>query len=291
MILISGANGGIGRATLKKLSETGDLPLRAMVRSPKNAEALAASGIDTVLAGFADPGSLDKALVDVERALLLSPHHPDKVALENNFIDAAVRTGRKIKIVKISGLATVLDSPSQSGRWHAQIEQHLQNSGLPFSCLRPPFFMQNLLRSVAPAVAAHGEFAAPMADARIAMIDVNDVAAVAAALLQKPEPAEQYYEITGPEALSFNDIAWQLSGLLNRPVSYRDISLAAMREQLQKSPMADWHIEIAMEFWTLLRENHAATVTNTVKTLTGKPAGTFKHFAQQHLSQFISQNP
>ena len=285
MILITGANGTIGRATIKQLAGL-DIPIRALVRSAQKAEMTAAPGVEPVFGDLADPDSLDKALTGVERALLLSPHNPSKVALENNFIDAAKRTGNNIHIVKISGLATASDSPAQSGRWHGRIEQHVQDSGLPFTFLRPPFFMQNLLHSVAPAVAAHGEFAAPMLGGRIAMIDAEDIATVVTTILKDGEHVNQTYELTGPEALSFAEMAKQLSELLGKPISYQNISLDAMREKLDSTGMPDWHINVVMEFWAMLREDYAASVVGTVEAITGTAARSFAQFARAHIGFF-----
>ena len=140
MILITGATGRIGGATLKYLSR-GGVALRALVRSPDKVASVAAPGVETVTGDLAEPRSLDAALEGVDAALLVSPLDPQQVALQGNFIEAAKRAGR-VHVVKVSGLGTALDSPVRSGRWHAQIEQHLEDSGLPFTHLRPPFFIR-----------------------------------------------------------------------------------------------------------------------------------------------------
>jgi uncharacterized protein YbjT (DUF2867 family) len=82
------------------------------------------------------------------RALLISPLHPRQVEWQGNFVEAARRAGT-VHIVKLSGLGTAPDSPLRSGRWHAQTERHIADAGLPWTCLQPLFFMQNLLRWVA----------------------------------------------------------------------------------------------------------------------------------------------
>ncbi|MGE3540929.1 MAG: SDR family oxidoreductase [Candidatus Tectimicrobiota bacterium] len=283
MILIIGATGLVGGAVLSQLAARG-IDVRALVRSPAQAAALTAPGVETVLGDLAQPTSLDAALHGVTRALLLSPHHPQQVTLQGNFVAAARRAGR-VHIVKLSGLGTALDSPLHSGRWHAQIEQAVVEADLPYTFLRPLFFMQNLLRAAAE-VAAHGVLAAAMQDGCIAMVDARDVAAVAVAALTSPGHVGHTYTITGPEALSYADIATTLTAATGSTVLYRDLSLADMRQQLRESGLPEWLINVRMEFAALLRASYAAEVSDTVYRVTGQAPRTFAAFAREHAGLF-----
>jgi uncharacterized protein YbjT (DUF2867 family) len=283
MILITGATGRIGGATLKYLSR-GGVALRALVRSPDKVASVAAPGVETVTGDLAEPRSLDAALEGVDAALLVSPLDPQQVALQGNFIEAAKRAGR-VHVVKVSGLGTALDSPVRSGRWHAQIEQHLEDSGLPFTHLRPPFFMQNILR-FAPMIRANGEFVGALHQGRVAMIDIRDIAAVAGTILTTPGHAGKAYALTGPEALSYQEVAERISTSLGRKVIYKDIPLEAMRERLRASGMPEWHVEVQVDFSTALRAGQAATVTDVVAAVTGRQPRTFEQFFREHVALF-----
>jgi uncharacterized protein YbjT (DUF2867 family) len=283
MILVSGANGRVGSTTVRQLTACG-ISVRALVRSPEKAAGISAPGVDIVVGDLAQPHTLDAALQGVSSALLVSPLDPRQVDLQGNFIAAARRAGA-IHIVKISGLGTALDSPVRSGRWHAQIEKHIEDSGLPFTHLRPPFFMQNVLR-FAPTIRASGEFVGSLQRGEVAMIDVRDIAAVARMALTTPGHAGKVYVLTGPEALSYGDVAAHMAKCLGRAVRYRDIPLDAMRERLRASGMPEWHVEVQMEFSAALSAGHAATVTDTVAVVTGKPPRTFNQFLQEHAGLF-----
>jgi uncharacterized protein YbjT (DUF2867 family) len=283
MILISGATGRVGSATLKQLANRG-MPVRALVRNAEKAALVAGPLVEAVIGDLAQPHSLDAALNGVTAALLVSPLDPHQVTLQGNFIDAATRAGR-VHVVKISGLGTALDSPVRSGRWHAQTEQYLADSGLPFTHLRPPFFMQNILR-FAPTVRASGEFSGSLNQGKVAMIDVDDIAAVAATALTTSAHVGKTYVLTGPEALSYADIAEKLSRILGRTVTYRDTPLEVMRQRLLASGMPAWHVDVQVDFSTALRAGHASIVTNTVEAVTGKPARTFEQFIRDHLALF-----
>jgi uncharacterized protein YbjT (DUF2867 family) len=283
MILITGATGRVGGATLRQLSKKG-LAVRALVRNAAKAALVAGPGVETAIGDLAQPRSLEAALDGVTAALLVSPLDPYQVELQGNFIDAASRAG-PVHVVKISGLGTALDSPVHSGRWHAQTEKYLADSGLPFTHLRPPFFMQNILR-FAPTVRANGEFAGSLNQGKVAMIDVDDIAAVAVAALTTSAHAGKAYVLTGPEALSYADVAVRLSRVLGRTVTYQDMPLEAMRERLLASGMPEWHVDVQVDFSTALSAGQAAIVTNTVEAVTGKPARTFEQFIRQHVALF-----
>jgi uncharacterized protein YbjT (DUF2867 family) len=283
MILIVGATGLVGSATLRQLLARG-VPVRALVRSAEKAAAVAGPGVETMVGDLEQPGSLDAALDGVTRALLISPLNPRQVEWQGNFVEAARRAGA-VHIVKLSGLSTAPDSPLRSGRWHAQTERHIADAGLPWTYLHPPFFMQNLLRSAA-AIAAQGVLVASMQAGKIAMVDARDVAAVAVAALTSDGHVGKTYTITGPEALSFQEVAQKLAAATGRPVTYQDVPLATMQQGMVATGLPAWLVEVRMEFATALRDSYAATVTDTVQAVTGQPARTFNAFVREHGALF-----
>jgi uncharacterized protein YbjT (DUF2867 family) len=283
MILIVGATGLVGSATVRHLTACG-VPVRALVRSAEQAATLANPGVEAMVGDLEQPVSLDAALDGVTRALLISPLHPRQVAWQGNFVEAARRTG-VVHIVKLSGLGTAPDSPLRSGRWHAQTERHIADAGLPFTYLHPPFFMQNLLRSAA-AIAAQGVLVASMQAGKIAMVDARDVAAVAVAALTSDDHVGKTYTITGPEALSFQEVAQKLAAATGRALTYQDVPLAAVQQEMVATGLPEWLVDVRMEFATALRDGYAAVVTDTVQAVTGQPARTFDAFAREYVALF-----
>ena len=283
MILIVGATGLVGSATLRQLTARG-VPVRVMVRSAEKAATLAGPGVETMVGDLEQPASLDAALDGITRALLISPLHPRQVEWQGNFVEAARRAGA-VHIVKLSGLGTAPDSPLRSGRWHAQTERHIADAGLSWTNLHPPFFMQNLLRSAA-VIAAQGVLVASMQAGKIAMVDTHDVAAVAVAALTSDGHVGKTYTITGPEALSFQEVAQKFATATGKPVTYQDVPLATVRQELVATGLPVWLVEVRLEFATALRDGYAAAVTNTVQAVTGQPARTFDACAREHAALF-----
>lgn len=283
MILVVGATGLVGSEVVRLLAGRG-LAVRALSRHPDRARAMAGPRVMLAEGDLARPDTLDRALEGITRALLISHHDPDQVALQGNFVAAARRAGG-VHVVKLSGLGTALGSALRSGRWHAETERQIREAGLPWTFLHPPYFMQNLLRA-APAVARTGELTAAMKHGRIAMVDARDVAAVAAETLRGPGHEGQTHVITGPEALSHAEVAAHLASATHRPVVYRDITLDELRGQLEASGIPPWLVEVRMEFASVLREGLAATVTDTVVRVTGRLPRSFAAFAVEHAARF-----
>jgi uncharacterized protein YbjT (DUF2867 family) len=283
MILVTGATGLVGGAVVRQLVARG-VPVRALVRSPEKAAALAGPAVETVVGDFERPETLGPALRGVTRALLISHHDPRQVELQRNLVAAARQEG-PVHVVKLSGLGTGPGSPLQSGRWHAETESEIRAAGLSWTFLHPPYFMQNLLRA-APAIAARSVLTAAMGHGRIAMVDARDVAAVAVAALTTAGHAGQTHVITGPEALSHAAVAAILSAAVGRPIAYRDIPLDALRTELLGAGVPPWLVDVRMEFTAALREDFAATVTDTVARTTGRAPRTFAAFAAEHAAEF-----
>jgi uncharacterized protein YbjT (DUF2867 family) len=274
-ILIVGGTGLIGARTVQLLLAQGHR-VRALVREPTRAQALAASGAELFIGDLADPATLAPAFDGVGSALLVSSLVPEQVALQGNFVEAARRAGQP-HIVKVSGFLTAADSAARSGRWHAQTEQAIVDAGLPWTFLRPPFFMQNLFHTK-PHVIASGELSIPVQHGAIAMIDAHDVASAAASCLIDPKHAEMAYTLTGPEALTMPQLAQRLGDHTGHPVRFVTRSIAQTRAALESAGTPAWRIGLVQEFYEGFERGAGAEVNDLVQQLTGTAAHTIEAF-------------
>jgi uncharacterized protein YbjT (DUF2867 family) len=137
----------------------------------------------------------------VDRVFLMSRDDPRQPSMEGALIEAATRAGVE-RIVKLSASGAGPDNPVALMRRHAQAERTLESSGLDHTVLRPQLYMQNFLR-FGPSITAEGRFTAPMGDRRFALVDVRNVARVAATTLTEEAHAGAAYVVSGPEALSY----------------------------------------------------------------------------------------
>jgi uncharacterized protein YbjT (DUF2867 family) len=281
MILVTGATGTTGRYVVQELLAAG-ARVRALVRKADGASF--PDGIETATGDLADPGSLASALDGVERLYLLAPFEPRLVELERNVLDAARRAGVG-HVVKHSGLGASPDAPFVIGRWHGEAQRHLERSGLPFTHLQPHSFMQNLLGS-AKTIAAEGTLYAPMGDARVSLVDVRDIAAVAARVLLEPGHTGRTYVITGPEALTYRELAAKLSAATGRPVRYVDVTPAQAKQSMMAGGMPEWAADAVNELSAWYRSGHGALVTQVVAEIGGRTPHTFDTFARDHAAAF-----
>ena len=286
MILVVGATGSVGREAVRLLAER-EIPVRALVHTPEKRSLVAGPWVETVLGDLRDPRTLESALEGVSKTLLISPLSPHLVELQTNFISSAKRADN-IHVVKLSGLATSLDSPVISGNWHAQVEKKLLDSGLPFTFLRPPFFMQNVL-GFAPPVAANRSFESSMKESPVAMIDLRDVASIAVAALTEEWHKNQAYAISGPQSLSFRQVAAEISRAIGKKVTYRTITREKEREQLLAKGMPAWHVDLVQQFHQALGEGMASEVGLTAEWFTEKKARTLSELIRENEDRFKAQ--
>ncbi len=215
MILVTGATGTVGSELVSRLSRRG-VPVRALLRSLQNAARLSSLPNVTLAVGdMGKPSTLVEALRGVERAMLISSSAPDMADVQAGFVEAARNAGLR-HIVKLSGIMPELDSPFRFARMHGQIERKIEESGMAFTHVRAGEFFHAYFRQV-PSIANRGVLALSMEDARIASIDIGDIAEVAAAVLTAPAGHEgKIYPLTGPEALTMAEVAERLSRAMGR---------------------------------------------------------------------------
>ena len=155
------------------------------------------------------------------------------------------------------------------GRLHRQAEKIIEESGIPFSFLRPNFFMQNFVNFYSPMIKSQGALYAPAGDGKVSFVDVRDIAAVAVqALTDDSQHAGKAYTITGQDALSYGQVAEILSNEVNKRISYVDISEEDSRRGMKQIGMEDWVVDAIMEFFSIVRAGHASQTTTVAEQIT-----------------------
>lgn len=287
-ILVTGGPGYVGGEVVRQLARN-HIEVRAMVRDLSKASAIRGNGVEIVMGDLSKPGTLDAALTGMDRVLLSSAPGPKMVALQSNMVEAAKRAGVR-HLVKISAMGADLNSPVSLGRWHAQIEERLATSGVPFTNFRPNLFMQSLL-DFAPTMSKQGVFYGLMKDSRASFVDVRDIGTVAVAVLTSGRHEGQTYEVTGPDALSLADAARRLSVVTGRAIRYVDVPPATFIEKMREAGMPQWLAEDRAALHQLLREALGAAVTDVVRRIARKQPIAFADFAREFARAFGGRSP
>jgi len=285
MILITGATGSNGSEILKRLAAS-DVGVRAMVRKRPDQRTEALPGVEFVTADFDDPASIRRALEGVDRAFLVTNSSERAEAQQLGFVAQARDAGLR-HIVYLSQLHAAMDSPVRFLRYHAIVEEAISSSGMAFTHLRPNLYMQGLL-GFRSSIASNGQFFAPAADAPVSLIDVRDIAAVAAAALTQSGHEGKTYDLTGPEALTHAEMACQFTAVLGKPVTFVDIPDDAMREALLGFGFPQWQAHGLVEDYAHYRRGEAAAVSSSVQDVTGRSPGCFAAFVAEYKQAFSS---
>ena len=283
MILVTGGTGNVGRELVKILSSQGQ-PTRVVVRSVAQAQAITLPGIELVEADFRKPMTIAPALDGVTSLFLLIPSSAQVEKQQRNLVDQAKESGVKY-IAKLSQFGAHSQCKSRFQRHHGIAEDYIRDSGIEYTLLRPNLFMQGLLNFAT--IPTQGAFYAPAGRAKVSVVDARDVASVAAVALTDPGHGGKIYDITGPQALTHDEMADQLSQAVGKRILYVEVSPDIMLHALTSFGIPEWQAEGVVEDYEHYRRGEADLVTTTVRDITGRPARSFSQFAQDYATSFI----
>jgi uncharacterized protein YbjT (DUF2867 family) len=280
VLLVTGATGNVGSRLVRELVAVG-APTRALVRRPEAAAELRELGVEAVVGAFEDAESLRQAVSGVERLYLVSPPGVDGMVDQQLAVVGAARDQGVRHIVKQSSIAADEDTDASIVVAHRRIEEAIERSGMSWTHLRPHWFMQNELGQ-AGTIAADGVFYAPDVT-EISMIDVADVASVAAQVLTSDVHEGKAYVLTGPELLSYADLAGIYSRVLGRQVRWQQVSLEDARDSMREAGMPE---ELAVGFPEVMGRYGEGGVTREVsplvEELSGRAPRTFEKFLREN---------
>ncbi|WP_329065741.1 NmrA family NAD(P)-binding protein [Amycolatopsis sp. NBC_01480] len=282
MILVTGATGTVGSEAVRLLS-AGHQPTRALVRDPSRVAHRddLADEIEIVIGDFDRPDTLDVALDGIDTVILVSPAVP---AQEIAVIDSAVRQG-VTHVVKITSKASA-DSPVDRRRGQARIEAHLAATGLTSTLLRPNAYLQNLL-ALAPVVQQTRGFAMSAGEGQVGMVDGRDVAAAATAVATSPDAhAGRTYWLTGPDLITYTDVAKELSATLGHAIEYRRLRPDEHRAAMIRAGVPEAVATSNAQAFGLIADGDAAWLTSDVATLTGIAPRSLRTFITEHAAAF-----
>jgi uncharacterized protein YbjT (DUF2867 family) len=264
-LAISGVTGHVGGIVLRRLANMAEHGhLIGLVRDPSRAPQR--EGVEIRVADYADAASCEKALTGVDVFFMVSGHESeDRVAQHRNVIGAAAKAGVK-HIVYTSFVGAGPDATFTLGRDHGLTEEAIRASGMEFTFLRDNFYLD-----VLPLFAdENGVIRGPAGEGRVAAVARADVADVAVAVLRKPElQAGRTLELTGPEALSFAEVASRASAILGKPMTFVNETLEQAYASRAHYNAPQWQLEAWVSTYTAIAAGELEVVNGTVLMLTG----------------------
>lgn len=283
MILVTGASGNAGSQVLNALLRASQ-PVTAMYRSQAEA-GNAPGGVKTVVADFGDPISMDRALQGIDKVYLVCAPVPQLVELETRAIES-FKKARIQYLVLTSALGAGTFNASFPS-WHGKVEATVKTSGIPHTIVRPNSFMQNILAFFAPTIRTQGVFYSSMGKAPVSFIDTRDIGEFIAALLTKTGHEGKTYELNGPEALTYDQVAEQISEATGKPARYVDIPPEQQRQSMQAAGMPDWQIDALLDLQRYYTEGGGGNVDDLFQRVVGREPKRLAQFLKESAGEFV----
>lgn len=251
--------------------------MRAAVRSPGAADDLP---LDVERVGFdwLDPATWPVAFAGARSVFVVRPPQLSRPRTQMlPALEAARDAGvQHMVLLSLQGAETNRVVP------HAALEAWLKAGGVPWTFVRPSFFMQNLTGTHRAEIRDHDEIVVPAGTGRTAFVDTEDVAAVAAAALADPDAhAGRAWTPTGPQALGYDEVAAVLSAELGRTVRYARPGLPRYVRHARSGGMGWPMVAVTAGIYTVARLGRAAGLTDDVLTVTGRAPTTLAQFAHR----------
>jgi NAD(P)H dehydrogenase (quinone) len=272
MIAVTGSTGALGGLVARSLAGADfRLDLRLLVRDAGRAPDIEC---DVRVCEYADEETSVAALQGVDTLLMVSASEAeDRREQHRTFIRAAARAGvRHLVYTSFSGAAP--DATFTLGRDHHDAETAIRESGMTWTFLRDNFYLD-----VLPLFAdENGVIRGPADRGRVAAVARADVADVAVEVLRDPAAhANATYTLTGPEALTLDEVAARAGAVLGRPMSFEDESVEdAYASRRAAYGAEDWQLDAWVSTYTAIADGSVSEVTDDVRRVTGRAPRTLE---------------
>lgn len=285
MIGVLGATGTLGTPLMAALHRDAT-PVRALAHRPEAADGLRDTNVDVIVGDIHNPADIAKFLDGISTLFLLTPPARNQTEVQNNIIDAAV-AAKLDSVVKLSVYTAADDALCAFSRLHQANDRYIAQSGLPYTILHPHTFMQSMALQFAAGIRATGMISAAVRpEATLTMVDVRDVAEVAAAILTKGVHNGETILITGPEELSYPDCAKLIGNAIGKNVGYEQLPFHQVQEYFIDAGMDEWFAEAVVALHRMYDTGQLNPITDAVQRFTGKPARSFEQFLNDNAALF-----
>jgi (4-alkanoyl-5-oxo-2,5-dihydrofuran-3-yl)methyl phosphate reductase len=280
--LITGATGTVGSLVVDALLAQ-NAKVRILARNREKAHARFGAQVEVFTGDSADAGSLTAGL-EGANALFLVNSGPDLAAHDEGAAKVAKESG-VAHLVKLSSYDAL--EGVGTGKWHARGEAAIRASGLSFTFVQPSGFMSNAL-FWAGSIRAEGVVRACTGEGRIPFIHPRDIADVAAKALSSPAFRRESLPITGPDALTYAEMAAKIGAAFGKTVRFQPVPEGEVRQLMQKSGDSEAVIDAHLSIYRAIREQRLARVTDTVQRVLGRKPITFDEWIKENAAAFAA---
>ncbi len=280
-VLVTGASGTVGTQVVKSLGAAG-VPFKAAYHSEEKAAAARRNEIDAVRIEYDQPATVREALQGISALILIGPVSERLVERESAVIAQAAAAGVQ-RLVKLS-VWRASEEGFSFARWHRAGEKQVEASRIPYTFLRPNGFMQNFVTYHGESIRTRSAFTLAAGQSKSSLIDVRDIAEVAVKVLTDPGHEGRAYDLSGPESLSYHQVANSLSVATGRKISYVNVPGEALAGELARQGYPAWLIGALGEMQRYENDGLASDVLGSVQQILGRRATSFDRFARDYKS-------
>jgi len=286
IILVTGATGNVGSEVVKQLSAKG-ANVRACVHTLSKADMIKGPGVEIVEVEYNKPETVKAAFEGGGKLFLVTTPLIDNMLEKTAQLVAEAKKAGVKHIVKLSNRDLFTDEEAKIPPigWHRQEEKIIEESGIPYTFVRPAGFMQNFFMH-GETIKAQNAIYTATGEGKEGFIDTSDIAAVAVEALTGEGQEGNIYEITGPESLSYDQAAEIFSKVLGRKISHMKMSEEDARKGFEGAGWPDWLLHAYLLGARITREGRVEALTSTVEEVTGKKPRTFEQFAREYAEAF-----
>ena len=273
-ILVTGATGAVGGELVRRLRE-GGAQIKAGTRRPDRARARFGDGVEVVELDYDATETWDAAVQWADRVFLVPPpFDPRGDERLVPFLDWAVQSGSRHLV-----LLSAMGAEARDRLALRRIEQRIEGTGVAWTFLRPNIYMQNFARGfLARSIRDAGMFRLPAGAARVSFVDGRDVAAVAAAALSSEAHFGRAYTLTGPEALSHEQVAGLIGAALGREVRYEPGTEEELRKRLAPERWPEDQAETFAALMAAIRGGERSDLSGDVAAVLARDPTPFHRF-------------
>lgn len=282
MLLVTGATGQLGGRVLTHLLNR--IPpglIAASVRDPHRAATLTARGVTVRHVDFDHPATVGPAFAGIERLLLISTSgpHGQRYRHHRNAILGAVDAG----VSHIVYTSLTIGAPESIGRLHRETEAAIRESGIGHTFLRNPLYVENYTAAL-PAAIKTGVLVSATGTGRVAAAARDDLALAAATALADTQHDGATFELTGPHAWSFDELAAVTTAVSRQPVTHRRVDAEELATQRRRAGVSAADTTVIVDIHLAIRAGTLATVTGDLARLIRRPPTTLEQSVQQALA-------
>ena len=283
-VIVLGATGTTGTAVLKQLKNK-NITVFASVQSEKDFEKVSQFGATPIIVNFTDQDSLNQALKGKDRVFLVTPLMQNPETVTQMVINASKQNEIK-HLVRSTASGADSKGQIQMARWAGASEDLIKTSGLNYTIVRPYTFLQNFINFHSQTIKQYNGFYLPVGDAKLALLDINDLGEVVAKALTSDEHFGKTYELSG---LTYTNeiLAETLSEVLGRKISYIDIPEEKAKESMLSNQMPEWMVNAMMELNYITKQGWTAGYSDDFKNITGKEYTSAKTFFENNKQAFL----